>query len=300
MSSITNKVFRVMHHSKIRIPLISKYASSKFIKHRYADEFSLMRGEAIPNCQKNSVVFFTTHKAASVFAGSVLRRMARLSGYKCIHYEACAFAGGDLPYPYEQYGEWSKSIYPSKGYFFGPFRRFHSSIPWINDGRMILHLRDPRDVLVSLYYSLRYSHSMPHANEKIASHMKATRDEVSKVDINKFVLAEALRIRKEYMDYLDGMAGMNAVWFSKYEDMVEDFEGWLIKASQAMGIENSKWLIKMLMEMQSFSTSENKKNHKRQVQPGDHLRKLDERTIENLNGILEEILLKTGYSITKT
>jgi len=281
----------------MRIPVVSSYASSKFISYRYASELALMRGKVSRVSQKNSIAFFTIHKAASVFAGSVLRRMAKLSGYECIHYEACAFAGGQLPYRYDLLGDWSENIYPSKGYFFGPFREYHNAIPWLNNGSIILHLRDPRDVLVSLYYSLRYSHSIPNSNKNVALNMRSTREAISLIDINEFVLDEAPRIKKVYLDYLEGFENLNAVWISKYEEMIGDFAGWLLKACRFLEVENPAKMVETLKGMQSLEVSENKNNHKRQVTPGDHLRKLNADTIYKLDMVLKDVLIKSGYSL---
>lgn len=300
MNCISQKIIRALHHSRMRIPVVSNYASSKFISNRYANELALMRGKVGRVSQKNSIAFFTIHKAASVFAGSVLRRMAKLSGYKCIHYEACSFAGGELPYRYDLLGDWSEKIYPPKGYFFGPFREYHNALPWLHNGSIILHLRDPRDVLVSLYYSLRYSHSIPNANKNVALNMRSTREAISLIDINEFVLEEAPRIKKVYSNYLEGFANLNSLWISKYEEMIGDFTGWLVKACRFLEVENPAKMVEILKGMQSVEVSENKNNHKRQVTPGDHLRKLNSDTICKLDMALKDVLIKTGYSLNNS
>jgi len=73
MNFISQKIIRALHHSRMRIPVVSSYASSKFISYRYASELALMRGKVSRVSQKNSIAFFTIHKAAS---GGELSRLS--------------------------------------------------------------------------------------------------------------------------------------------------------------------------------------------------------------------------------
>lgn len=290
------KFFKILHHSKIRFPILSNYASKKFISFHYKNEIDMFNRKQKSFCYLKSVAFFTVHKAGSEFASSVMRAIAKNSGFECIHYAAYVFSGGKLPLRYDQLGNWSKNLYPQNGYFFGPFRKYHGGIPWLNDNPLIFHIRDPRDVLVSLYYSLKSSHYIPYANKKAALYMLQRRMTTAQMNIDEFVLNEAQRIKSEYLDYFNGFSSHNDICISKYEDMIENFEDWFLTACRGIGVNESDKLIKLCQKMRPGSVVESEKKHKRQVTPGDHRRKLSKNTICELDSILKEVLIKCRYN----
>ena len=87
--------------------------------------------------------------------------------------------------------------------------------------------------------------------------MRSTREAISLIDINEFVLDEAPRIKKVYLDYLEGFENLNSVWISKYEEMIGDFAGWLLKACRFLEVENPAKMLEILKGMQSLEVSEN-------------------------------------------
>lgn len=295
MTIAFKKIIRFLHHSKIRFPLLSNYASKKFITLHYKNEIEMYYGKKNSSCCHKSVAFFTVHKAGSEFASSVMRAIAKNSGFECIHYAAYIFSGGKLPLRYDQPGNWSKNLYPQNGYFFGPFRKFHGGIPWLSDNPLIFHIRDPRDVLVSLYYSLKTSHYIPYSNKKAALYMLERRKTTAQMEIDEFVLEEAHRIKSEYLEYFNGFSSHNNICISKYEEMVDNFEAWFLNVCRGIGINESDQLINICHKKRPGKVLESEKSHKRQVTPGDHRRKLSKSTISELDSILKEVLIKCKY-----
>jgi hypothetical protein len=79
--------------------------------------------------------------------------------------------------------------------------------------------------------------------------------------------------------------------------MVRDFAGWLNQIIEYWGATPSSRTVRRLIRQADFSVrKEDKYSHKRQVQPGDHRRKLKPQTIERLNSVFADIPRQLGYS----
>ena len=82
--------------------------------------------------------------------------------------------------------------------------------------------------------------------------------------------------------------------------MVTSFKDWLNYFVSAFYLEN-KWAV--VSEILKYSNNffiikkENKYNHKRQVQPGDHKRKLKAETIEFLTDKFKAVLSRCDYPL---
>jgi hypothetical protein len=83
--------------------------------------------------------------------------------------------------------------------------------------------------------------------------------------------------------------------------MVRDFESWLGQILRFWGLPTNTPTVKTLIAEADFTVSrEDPNSHKRQVQPGDHRRKLKAETIDQLNEIYAEVLDKLGYDRTSS
>lgn len=113
---------------------------------------------------KKSVLFFNHHKCASTFATDLLGTLSN----ECIrHFNyskflersvadyAARFANHEEVF--ERYGQ---QLFQLRGGLYGPLRR-PFWFPGIEEFPSIMFLRDPRDAIVSFYYSMAYSHRPP-------------------------------------------------------------------------------------------------------------------------------------------
>ena len=193
--------------------------------------------------------------------------------------------------------------YRPVGYFYGPFRSFNRGIPNLEDYKIFLMLRDPRDVIVSSYYSI-YSHVTPLLEGKRAHRLRMNRRKktleqtVDEFAINK--LEANSRFLDRYKEYHRELMGKPNVLFLKYEDMVGDFSAWLDRLTGFLELDLGREFIAGLKAGAEFKVSkEDVYKHKRQVTPGDHRRKLKPETIEILNAKTREIRQFFGYSDKK-
>lgn len=252
------------------------------------------------------IIVFTMHKSASMFIHQLSAYLSELSGIA--HHSPNADTG-----EVSEHGLLTdKELWRTRHGCFAPVR-FYVDIPQIDDYRIILHLRDPRDVLVSMYYSYCYIHygEIP-GNTGYRKH-------VAEQGIDAFVLTKAREttssyrggygtggpvqnmtgnIVKKYQDYINNLLGRRNVIFVKYEEMVTDFHSWLERFIKPFPISKKAELVEQLAARSSEffpRRSNDVMAHTRHIMPGDHSNKLKTSTIEELNEIFGDILLSLGY-----
>src|ERR1700716_2824439 len=121
------------------------------------------------------IVAFAIHKAGSMVLHRVLREICDLN--RLTYY---SLNKGGEPLPIDQmFG--GRDFISEKNGCFGPIRFFVSSKA-LDDARIILHLRDPRDVLTSMFFSYCFMH-----RGEVAPNT-GYRKEVAVAGIDKFVL----------------------------------------------------------------------------------------------------------------
>ena len=99
--------------------------------------------------------------------------------------------------------------------------------------------------------------------------------------------------------YVDQFLARPNTLLLRYEDFVRDWPGALDAMINFIGFAvRPEWRQKML-ELQSELDigTENPSAHKRQVAPGDAMRKLKPKTIERLNELFEGPLEELGYTL---
>ena len=120
-----------------------------------------------------NIIAYTTHKAGSMVLHRVLKEICELNQIRF-------YSPNKSEIPFER-------IFAGRGFslekarLFGPVRFF---VPReaLDEASVILHLRDPRDVLVSMFFSYCYMHA-----GEIEAHT-GYRKEVAEAGIDRFVL----------------------------------------------------------------------------------------------------------------
>lgn len=267
----------------------------------FHNEKLLIQGKSKPKSTHQSILFFTTHKCASVYVnGTILTSLTKNIGMIPIDL---------MTYLQAEFGKQLKEVsnseaeeilsvefFQSKGYFYGPLRYYPDwEIKALEDYKIMLMLRDPRDVLTSLYFSIAYSHSIPKP-KNLAQRMLENRNTAIAKPIDAWVLETAPGYLKRYKYYCENLLGRPNVFFVKYEDMVNDFPTWLDTVIKSLELNNvDKRLVEKLINEADFDVEENINSHKRQVKPGDHRRKPKPQTINQLNSIFSEVLDLLDY-----
>jgi len=273
--------------------ILKKIQIRKAIKNRYPNEVLLLKGRHRTNSLSPSIVHFTVHRCASQFLSRIFRIIAKNSDMTKIHMEGYFWAGGHLTAK-------PQDIYKNTGYIYGPFYGMDKeeyTLPILNldDFKIFLLLRDPRDVLTSYYFYHAFSsYREPAQQEFLLARNKETRSQ----PIDEWVLEKAPIFKARYEEYYERFHGRPNVLFLKYEDMVADFESWFSSFMDFVGLNLNNETIESIRKTANFDVKkEDKKAHKRQVTPGDHKRKLKEETIRSLNSQLEKVLDAFHYKI---
>jgi hypothetical protein len=254
----------------------------------------------------SDIVVFTLHKSASMFIHKQCGLLCRLGGI-AYHSPNVRNSGLDARRLLTD-----KDLWRTHHGCFAPVR-FFVEIPQIEKYHIILHLRDPRDVLVSMFYSYCYIH--PGEIEGNTGYRK----EAASRGIDAFVLGKASEgsaqyrgdygtgghvedlignLPKRYQDYIERLLGRPNVILVKYEDMVTDYRGWLEKFIRPFPIEDKARVIDELVAQSPAlfpRRTSDAMDHVRHVAPGDHKNKLEPSTIRELDGIFSETLNALGY-----
>ena len=294
-----------MYHklpSSLRSFLAKNELTSKIVNHVkinvvYRNEKLFVKGFEKAKSSDKTVLFFTVHKCASVYVESILKILAKDEGLIHLNLENYFTEVGQPVQNPEVESRNIGQLFRRNGYLYGPFRIPHRwSIPSFEEYKVLLMLRDPRDVLTSLYFSRAYSHSL--ATSQVSKFQIKQREEALSKSIDQWVLDTALEYVRRYQFYCDNFLSHPNVFFVRYEDMVASFDIWLENVVDFLEFDDvkSKTLQKILNDSDFEVGAENIYSHKRQVQPGDHLRKLQPETINKLNILFGDLLNKFGYS----
>jgi len=276
--------------------VIDIFLKKRFLKKRYKTEIDFLQKKIRPSSERKSIVFFTMHKTASCYVGDVIKKIAWSDGLLALDFTAYFF---DLIKESEGLNRIAKdkSIFVQNGCFFGPFRRFYEPFrDNIDKYDIILMLRDPRDVLVSQYYSFSFKHRFPIvASYKELKKEKEKRKLIADMGVDNYVLhcldSGSLDIYREYADVL---LGRDNVLFLRYEDMYDNFDLWLSSISDFFDFSDESVLedIKKRHNEKRFDLRRGAK----QVLKGDYKEKLRGDTIKKLNEECEDVLKIFGFS----
>ena len=171
--------------------------------------------------------------------------------------------------------------------------------PLFMTGRKILLIRDPRDALVSKYFSTAYSHGIPKGEADDAGargSLLAKRKNALESRIEDYVLEQATLLGKAFMRYRNICSDPNLLLL-KYEDCIFDKANMIGKILDHFGWTCSESSLNALLRSVDVRPqTENPKAFIRKVTPGDHREKLSPETIGLLNQKLTEILDFYGYA----
>jgi hypothetical protein len=188
------------------------------------------------------------------------------------------------------------NLFVHTGYCFYGFRQFPSYLKNFDLGQFkkILLIRDPRDILVSHYFSMGKSHVIPIG--KIGDQLLKRREQVLKVEIDEYVIQQAPTFRNLFRQYT--RIEDNHFKLFRYEDVVFDKNRWIKDILDFLELEIEDEKIREIADKQNiFPKEENICSHIRKVTPGDYKEKLKPATIEIINEDFKDILIKYGYDL---
>jgi hypothetical protein len=141
---------------------------SKFSTSVEKKRLELIANEYERTHQHPSVLVYTTHKCASMFISKLTDEVAKQAFFQHIDYAKTIYEVKDLIGEHEKYKfleENSNLLFRTHGEIYSPIRKpIHSE--HLRTFKKIFILRDPRDVIVSSYYSFGFTHHIPMSNAR--------------------------------------------------------------------------------------------------------------------------------------
>ena len=163
----------------------------------------------------------------------------------------------------------------------------------------ILLVRDPRDALVSEYFSIAYSHSLPAADGDGGARAEflALRQATLASRIETVVLERAGVLNRAFMEYADAATDpLTRVY--RYEDVILEKRPWLANMAAHFGWQGGSpgFVEGMMGWADKVPSEERSQEFIRRVTPGDHRDKLSPDVIAELDVILKPAMGLFGYS----
>ena len=171
-------------------------------------------------------------------------------------------------------------------------------LPDLDQYRTVLVTRDPRDILVSSYYSIAFSHVEPDKDSGKSDEFARIREQARSVEVDEHVIQESeglLDIFRRYDDLL--LKPVPDVHVTSYEEMVADFPRWLDRLTAYCEFPLGESLRGELIEENERKKprEENVNRHMRKGEPGNFRQKLKPETVEILNEKFKPLLERFGF-----
>lgn len=240
-----------------------------------------------------SFFVFALHKSGSVMQDKILEDICSHLQIPLISIAKSAFEQG------VEEGDFDEAIcdiFTSFGYGFYGFRYLPAYLNNfdLSNFKKILLIRDPRDILVSHYFSMKKSHAIPKG--QIGEKLLENREKIQAMDINEYVLEKAPIFHKIITKY--SRIEDNSFKLFRYEDVVFNKQQWILDILAFLDLELEDNKIEEIVNRHNiFPSTENPSSHIRRVTPGDYKEKLKTSTIDRLNNCFQDILVKYQYSM---
>lgn len=233
-------------------------------------------------------------KGGSTLMHELVRALCKEAGRTYIDVPAALFDQGVEPARAVLDPDWLRS---RDGSVFGGFRWLH---PWmdnlaLHERRKIVMVRDPRDILTSLYFSHAYSHVAPETG-RLADTFDEQRTQARAQSIDDYVAGPvSLRVFRNYCHLL-ALTRMPDFRSYRYEDVIFEKRQWIRDLAADLDIKCPEDRLDAIADGHDRQPeAEDASNHVRQVAPGDHVRKLKPETIDLLNRRFAPVLAEFGY-----
>ena len=244
-----------------------------------------------------SVFFMSVHKSGSTLLNNVVKELCSCLEYSFVDIQSHFFNTG---IPDNNIPDHTSEIFKKNGYVYSGFRYFphQYEIEPLDDCKLILLLRDPRDAVVSQYFSITKSHPMPgsaHGGE-LYDHMKEMRKNFSEMDIDEFCLQEIQGFVKKLEVYDSLMRTHNDYRLFQYEEVIYLKKKWILNMLNFLGWKMGHGdALRFARKYDQFPSKEDANAHIRQVHPGNFRTKLKKETIAEINNKYRDVLMRFHY-----
>ena len=282
------------------IPYVKTFRKRKYYRKIFKTEWALIKGVHTNRSRHPSIIHFSMNKAATQYVKSILVRCAEENGLVPVHISGYAF-NTNFPLLHNLPAKKMKKyrhIFKRRGYLYSVIAGMIEGIPDLEEYKIVLHIGDPRDVLVSHYYSTAYSHRPPDRSGNKYRKFMSRRKEAGGSTIDDFVRSQSLQVYDTFRRYQNLLLDKyQNTHLTTYERMVRQFDDWLSELVGCTELDVSEELLQSLVEEHEKirPKGENIHRHLRRGIPGDYKEKLQLETIEYLNEKFMPILKRFHY-----
>ena len=282
------------------MPVIHRLVEKRRIENKFATELSLLNGENPSKSDHTSIIHFSLNKSATQYVKRIFCALIKESEMVPVHIQDYAFAS-KLPYldtlSVEEMKQY-KHIFKPSGYLYSVFGGMVKGID-LDQYKVMLMVRDPRDILVSHYYSWAYSHPEPTSFSSKYQSFHHKRSQVQQMTVDEYAFLSWEKVKHVLEQYRDLLLSQNPkVYVTKYEEMVANFEQWLNNLIHACELEVSQSRKDLLVQQHyaSLPKAENQGSQLRKGVSGDYKNKLSNETIMFLSEKLSDVLKYYKYA----
>ena len=238
-------------------------------------------------------------KCGSTLLNRIVAALAQLNGRGFIDIGHTFFAANVLTRDWQRDGALRDIVRP--GVAFGGFR--DAPLCLLGDeafvhGPKILLVRDPRDALVSEYFSNAYSHEIPPPSDgadAMMTKMLQQRAQALTAELGDYVLRMAPAMTRTMMLYAPVLALPN-LRVAKYEAVIFRKRLLIWGVASHFGWRVDRRDVDSIMAWaDEVPAGENPHAFVRRVRPGDHREKLDGTILAKLNEIVQPAMELFGY-----
>lgn len=242
-----------------------------------------------------SFFVFAMHKSGSTLMNNMLAKVLGTLRVPQIAISELAFAAG-LP---ENEILNPEDVIFDRGYCYRGYRSFPEYLHRFDLSRKkkVLLIRDPRDMVVSNFFSYAQSHIIPEAGP-VRDELLAKRKEALDTGIDEFCLGDI----DSFIDEFNGYTHLlnTEIKIYRYEDVIFSKGTWLQDMLSYFGIlAVPDFISRVARENDVIPLVERPDQHIRQVHPGNFRKHLKDETIGKLNETLKPILTEYNYRIDR-
>jgi len=242
-----------------------------------------------------SIFSFAIHKSGSVLLDNILLDLCAAASVPTISIDGICFAGGlrlqDLQ------PQAPIALLSRPGYCFYGFRGLHKFMEKVDlaSCKKVILVRDPRDVLTSYFFSMKFSHTVPPAGATRAGVLDQ-REAAHSLSIDEYVLSPKVAFFENNFRRYMTLEGDNTKVF-RYEDVIFDKRNWVaaINTWFALGVSEER-VLAIADKHDIIPNQEDPNAHIRQVTPGNYKKNLTQGTVDAITRQYQDIMKHYGYA----
>ena len=244
----------------------------------------------------DSFFAFGVHKSGSTLLHNLLRSACQAAGIPSIDIPTSYFNSSVLVDVKENAIASLPFLYPEGYAYLGARTYWCKDIGFdLSKNKKVLLVRDPRDAVISYFFSDTYSHPIPEGNEKWEKQRHFLQKLSDPNDAGDYINQKIGWLNKVYNDY-EKLLGAERMRVYRYEDVIFYKREWLTDLCDYFSIPlDLNTIYRIADQHDMLPEKEEKSSHVRQVVPGNYKKHFSKEVIGQLNKKFSRVLSRFGY-----